>query len=300
MKTPLVSICCLCYNHEKFIRQCIEGFLIQKVNFDIEIIINDDASQDDSVRIITEYQSKYPNLFVCVFQKENQYSKGVNLLSLIFSKARGKYIAYCEGDDYWTDPLKLQKQVDFLENNQEYIMCSHSFLYLDNGSQKLSYYYNNEFKNDIKYDLNYYISYKLWLTQIMTMLYRKEGLDPDLLSRYSNAKDVTICYCLLKNGSGYFMNENMSVYRRHSQGVWSGLDSGKQKISEINAILGIYLIERDNVAAQYLLNCLNRTGYWGVLNVMRNAPLLCKIIKIIHKHYGLNTAFNVLKRACIL
>ena len=111
MKTPLVSICCLCYNHEKFIRQCIEGFLIQKVNFDIEIIINDDASQDDSVRIITEYQSKYPNLFVCVFQKENQYSKGVNLLSLIFSKARGKYIAYCEGDDYWTDPLKLQKQV---------------------------------------------------------------------------------------------------------------------------------------------------------------------------------------------
>ena len=103
-----------------------------------------------------------------------------------------------------------------------------------------------------------------------------------------------------QKGGGYIMNENMSVYRRHSQGVWSGLDSGKQKISEINAILGIYLIERDNVAAQYLLNCLNRTGYWGVLNVMRNAPLLCKIIKIIHKHYGLNTAFNVLKRACIL
>ncbi len=113
---PLVSIICTCYNHEKYILQAIEGFLMQKTDFPFEIIIHDDASTDNSKEIIKEYEEKYPELFFNIYQIENQYSKGVEYVTkVVFQAAQGKYIAFCEGDDYWIDPYKLQKQVDILE-----------------------------------------------------------------------------------------------------------------------------------------------------------------------------------------
>jgi glycosyltransferase involved in cell wall biosynthesis len=121
MKDPLVSICCLTYNHEPYIRQCIEGFLIQKTTFPIEILIHDDASTDNTADIIREYEAKFPNIIKPIYQIENQYSKGVGVTRVFqFPRSKGKYIAMCEGDDYWIDPLKLQKQVDFLEQNPDY------------------------------------------------------------------------------------------------------------------------------------------------------------------------------------
>ncbi|HHX69808.1 MAG TPA: glycosyltransferase [Gallicola sp.] len=119
---PLVSVCCITYNHEDYIRDAIEGFLIQKTSFPIEIIIHDDASTDNTAQIIKEYEDKYPDLFVTILQSENQWSKGGGSIyaRFVYPRARGKYIALCEGDDYWTDPLKLQKQVDFLEDNSDY------------------------------------------------------------------------------------------------------------------------------------------------------------------------------------
>lgn len=134
---PLVSILCITFNHEKFIAQTIEGFLIQKTNFKFEIIIHDDASTDKNVEIIKLYQAKNPELFDCVFQTENQYSKkDGSLENAIFSTPRGKYIALCEGDDFWTDPFKLQKQVDFLEKNEEYGLVHHEADYLFQKSGK--------------------------------------------------------------------------------------------------------------------------------------------------------------------
>lgn len=123
---PLVSICTLAYNHEKYIKQCLEGFLMQQTSFDFEIIIHDDCSTDDTIKIIDSYEKKHPNIIKRIYQKENQYSKGVKpIFKYVFPKAQGKYIALCEGDDYWTDPLKLQKQVDFLDANPDYVMCTH-------------------------------------------------------------------------------------------------------------------------------------------------------------------------------
>ena len=121
IQSPLVSIQCLVYNHEPFLRQCLDGFVMQKTNFKFEAIIHDDFSTDGSAAIIREYAEKYPHIIKPIFETENQYSKRDGSLGRkMYDASCGKYIAICEGDDYWIDPLKLQKQVDFLETNQEY------------------------------------------------------------------------------------------------------------------------------------------------------------------------------------
>ena len=117
---PLVSIVCTTYNHERYIRQALDGFIMQKCNFPIEIIVHDDASTDGTSKIILEYAKKY-SIINSILQTENQWSKGIATWKYLFTDvAKGKYIAICEGDDYWIDPLKLQKQVDFLEANSNY------------------------------------------------------------------------------------------------------------------------------------------------------------------------------------
>lgn len=120
----MVSICCLAYNQENYITQCLEGIVHQKTTFPFELLIHDDASQDKTKNIIESYRLEYPDIVKPILQKDNKFSKNEKITVIyIYPRARGKYIAFCEGDDYWTDPDKLQKQVDFLENNPEYGMC---------------------------------------------------------------------------------------------------------------------------------------------------------------------------------
>jgi len=119
--SPFLSICCLTYNHAPYIRKCLDGFLMQKTDFEFEILIHDDASKDGTEEIIREFEAKYPEIIKPIYELENQWVKGRRGSSKFnFPRVRGKYIALCEGDDYWTDPLKLQKQVDFLEANEDY------------------------------------------------------------------------------------------------------------------------------------------------------------------------------------
>ena len=123
-KAPMVSICCLAYNQEAYIRDALDGFLKQKTDFLFEVLIHDDASTDHTADIIREYEAKYPDIIKPVYQKENQWRKGIPFsFTYNSSRAKGKYLAFCEGDDYWTDPLKLQKQFDFMESHPEYALC---------------------------------------------------------------------------------------------------------------------------------------------------------------------------------
>ena len=125
----LVSVCTLTYNHEAYLRDTLEGILMQKVDFPMEILVNDDASTDGTRAILREYAEKYPDLIRPFYQDVNLYSQGKDLcLEVLYPAARGKYIALCEGDDYWTDPDKLQMQVDFLEAHPEYTACVHDTL----------------------------------------------------------------------------------------------------------------------------------------------------------------------------
>lgn len=124
---PLVVIRSITYNHEPYIRDALNGFVIQKTSFPFVAIVHDDASTDGTAEIIREYAEKYPDIIKPIYESENQYSKHDSSLGSIMSEAceatRAKYIAMCEGDDYWIDPYKLQKQVDFLESHPDYGMC---------------------------------------------------------------------------------------------------------------------------------------------------------------------------------
>ena len=179
---PLVSICCITYNHENYIRDAIEGFLMQKTSFPIEIIIHDDASTDNTAQIIKEYEDKYPDLFCNIFQNENQWSKGGGSIyaRFVYPQVRGKYIALCEGDDYWTDPLKLQKQVDFLEQNLEYGLVHADCHFYYEDKQKWKYKANKNLANSIKIDSKEELFYQLvdadYKIRTATVLFRKDLL----------------------------------------------------------------------------------------------------------------------------
>jgi len=133
---PLVSICCITYNHEKYIAQAIDSFLMQKTSFPFEIIIHDDASTDNTPAIIRSYVSNYPNIIRPIYQTENKFSKGHKIsIEYVWPKTHGKYIALCEGDDFWTNKTKLECQVVALQGNKNASLCSHYVLVMDNSNK---------------------------------------------------------------------------------------------------------------------------------------------------------------------
>ena len=128
-KDCLVSVLCTAYNHEEYIRDALESIVSQQTDFPFELLVNDDASTDGTAAIIREYAEKYPDIVRPFYQEKNLYSQDIDIYyAVFFPNARGKYVAFCEGDDYWTDPTKLQRQVDFLEVHPEYSACVHNTL----------------------------------------------------------------------------------------------------------------------------------------------------------------------------
>jgi glycosyltransferase involved in cell wall biosynthesis len=135
-REPLLTIACLTYNHEDYIAQTLDSFLEQQTRFPFEVLINDDASTDGTTAIVREYARRFPNIIKAIVQPVNLYQKGTPPCPELFGKGQGKYIAYCEGDDYWTDPLKLQKQVDFLESHHDYVITYHDAIAFDSEGPK--------------------------------------------------------------------------------------------------------------------------------------------------------------------
>lgn len=122
-----VSIICNAFNHGKYIRDALNGFVMQKTDFRFEVLVHDDASKDNTADIIREFEAKYPDIIKPIYQTENQYSKNVWITDVYqLRRSKGKYIAICEGDDYWLDPCKLQKQYDALESHPEVDICVHA------------------------------------------------------------------------------------------------------------------------------------------------------------------------------
>lgn len=233
MDNILVSINCITYNQENYISDAIDSFIMQKTNFNYEILIHDDASTDRTVEIIKEYQSKYPDLIKPIFQKENQYSKKVKVHLINVGRAKGKYIANCEGDDFWTDPYKLQKQVDYMEKHTECSVCVHAGN-LVNTSNKIIYF-NRPSKVDKSFSVAEVIEGGGGLFITNSMFYRTE-LAKDEPNFYDITPDLTD-YPLIINlsllGTVYYMGEIMSSYRVGAKNSWTAkLLSEKMKKKE--------------------------------------------------------------------
>jgi glycosyltransferase involved in cell wall biosynthesis len=220
-KQVKVSICCITYNHVRFIRQCIEGFLMQKTSFEYEILIHDDASTDGTTDVVKEYAAKYPDRIIPLIQTENKYSSETRAIitTYLLPGAKGQYIALCEGDDYWINPLKLQKQVELLDVHPEVAVCTHaSALLYKNGKKKIVRKYDGSRFAD-KADV---IRWKHYYWTTASFVYRK-----DLMENYPvfcldcHAGDVALFYYLNTKGKTYYMDEVMSVYRRAVPGSHS-------------------------------------------------------------------------------
>jgi glycosyltransferase involved in cell wall biosynthesis len=213
--SPLVSVICTVYNHENYLAQTLESFLYQITSFKFEIIVHDDASSDKSVQILKKYKEKYPDIFNVIFQKENQYSKKEKNIwtDIMFPLAKGKYIAICEGDDYWIDPFKLQKQVDVLEKNLDISLCFHNAFieHLDQPGKVSSYPINSIetiFKTKDLFS-------KRWFIPTASIIFRSDKLPknyPDWAKK-SLAGDMALLLLLSKEGYMYGIKSFMSVYR---------------------------------------------------------------------------------------
>lgn len=218
---PKVSVVCPVYKHEAYLRQCFDGFVTQKTNFPIEILVNDDCSPDNSATIIHEYEEKYPELFRCIYQNENQYSKGIKPeWDILFPIAKGDYIALCEGDDYWIDPYKLQKQVDFMEKHPDYVACFHNARVQSKDDVTL---FNP--LNENHYPSTEDLILRRWFISTPTLLFRNVLKEyPDWRGKVSNG-DYLLELLLAKEGKFYYMDDVMAVYRQEGQGVSVMLDA---------------------------------------------------------------------------
>ncbi len=218
LNIPVVSVLCITFNHEKYIAHAIEGFLMQKTNFKFEIIIHDDASTDKTVEIIKAYQVKNVELFKCIFQTENLYSKkDGSIEKAIFSAPTGKYVAMCEGDDYWTDPLKLQKQVDFLEANTDYSMVCHNAKNIYEGTNKKSTLFSNKTASQ---DISMKTIIQDWVIPTASMVFIREYIVklPEWFDKIYSG-DFSLALLLRHNGKIWFFKEVMSVYRINYTGT---------------------------------------------------------------------------------
>lgn len=218
MEEVLVSICCITYNQEKYIEKALDSFLMQKTNFKYEIIVHDDASTDRTVEIIKKYQKKFPEIIKPIFEKENQYSKGKKATILCMEKAIGKYIAICEGDDYWTDNNKLQKQVDYMEKNENCTLCFHNAYIYDEKTKKIKSFmpYNKKIKHYMKKNNKYDMGELTLLSFIPTasIMFRRKNII-EIPEFYKNAivGDIPIRLINTYYGYAYYMDDIMSVYR---------------------------------------------------------------------------------------
>lgn len=217
----MITIRCTAYNQESYIRQCLDGFVMQKTNFRFEAIVHDDASTDGTADIIREYAEKYPDIIKPIFETENQYSKHDGSLRRIMDEhEHGKYVAICEGDDYWTDPLKLQKQFDFMESHPDCSLCFHANnILFSEDDMRL---HKPKVIKEI-YELEDAIMGGGGFMATNSMFYRREFVkmeDRPSFWKNSPVGDLPTMLFLSSKGKIGYINEVMSVYRRSSIGSW--------------------------------------------------------------------------------
>lgn len=280
----VVSVLLIVYNHEKYLRQAIDSILMQEVDFQYEIIVGDDVSTDTSRNIILEYKKKHPNLFVLNFQKYNV--GGTKNIYDTCMKARGKYLAFLEGDDYWIDNKKLQKTVDFLEVNKKYIGVSHIIEARDLEGNYLSKYPNSNelIGKDATAELFLKGVYFSAVATVFKNIFLDKTEDYSIIYKaHKSVGDLTFCLLLLDKGKIKVLNETMSVYRYRNVKGESNYNSIKNAVEKYND--HIYILD-------YLDNHFNRKYNFTNEYIRRTFDLFSYCIK----SYEIKNLFMILSK----
>lgn len=234
----MVSVCCITYNHEKYIAQALDSFLMQETDFKFEILIGEDRSTDNTRVIIQDYCNRYPDIIKLISQETN-VGPIRNQIGVL-AEAKGKYVAMCDGDDFWTDAFKLQKQVDFLEVNDDYVMCCHHTEVIDDDDKTV---YVKDYPVGLEFDYKDVLLGKREETRIVSLMMRniKEVTDVTTQSWYLDTYGTDTLlklYAVANTGKKiYVLPDVMACYRYHNGGIWSMIDPKVRKsrmISDFN------------------------------------------------------------------
>lgn len=245
MESPLVSIVCATYNHEPYLARALDGFLMQETTFPIEIILAEDCSTDGTRKVIEDWldvnveERQEGNLYLLkngmllrYIWSENNVGANANEKRAM-AAASGKYIAFCEGDDYWTDSKKLQKQFDFLEQNPDVVACYTRFYILEGGNIREDYI-GDLFKKEYELRLNEDIFCHRWTTQYLTMMFRKEKLPYNLCDVFTNYRDTHQMVYLYHQGVLAVLNFFGGVYRVTGKGIYTSKPSFEKHVLNVN------------------------------------------------------------------
>lgn len=299
MKTPLVSILCVSFNHEKYIRSCLEGFVNQTCDFDFEVLIHDDASTDGTQEIIKEFQEKYPEIIKPILQTENQWSKSPGSINLRFNypRARGEYIAMCDGDDVWIDKQKLAKQVSFLENHPECILTCSAYNLLNEKGRKPIVKNNffsveNEDKNGFYFGLDALT--KEWFIRNSTLMVRNLKDKINLLEKYESTFDMHLFFQALNLGKGYYSKEVLIDYNQHKGGEYSRRTSLEILVVHYSILKEMYEKDPHPFLKHHYLKALLL-----MINLNISGILSFRKVKIPHKNVQLRLS-QIFKEAASL
>lgn len=221
MNDIAVSIVCNAYNHGAYIKDALEGFVMQKTNFSYEVLVHDDASTDNTAELIRRYEKEYPEIIKPVYQTVNQYSQGVNITAAFhLPRMQGKYVAHCEGDDYWTDPLKLQKQYEALEAHPEVDICAHAANEIRSSDGKVIGVIAPG-KKETLFTTAEVIAGGGGFVATNTLFYRRELLENLPPFRVYSGMDYAIQIHGALRGGMLYLPDNMAVYRKSVSGSWT-------------------------------------------------------------------------------
>lgn len=237
MKEIMVTVYCLAYNHEKYIRETLEGFVNQKTNFKYEVIVHDDASTDNTANIIKQYEKKYPGIIKGLYQTENQYSKGIGIVNTyILPNIKGKYIAVCEGDDYWIDTFKLQKQFDYLEKHPNCTFCftnANIENQINKEIKKFIPYSAEEAKYFLNTDRDYTLKnfYEIEFAPTASYMYPASNIkkEPKSFKKICPANDLKKRLYYTAMGYAHYINDVTCVYRENVSNSATTLWKGQYK-----------------------------------------------------------------------
>lgn len=234
LSKPVVSVCCITYNHENYIEDALEGFLIQETEFPFEIIIHDDASTDKTASIIQEYVEKYPKIIKPILQSENQYrEKGFSFIASVYKMCVGEYIALCEGDDYWITPDKIALQVSVMRSNENISMVFSSAIQKQKGKKD---FIRNKYPKEgiLNVDLKWVIKKGGGFYPTASIIFRSSVLiNPPTWLWMHVTGDYPLAILCKMHGEFFYFNDAQTVYNSHEKSVSHEEKSIKVKASNM-------------------------------------------------------------------